>query len=81
MAWHFQKNFFSSFVAQGTDSQLTMVFNLSLLEHAVMCKIVQGQGSQAVQEVDIDDNSFIHSFISSFCKYDHCYATNQNRIK
>jgi len=37
--------------ALGSDGQLTMVFNLSLLEHAVMCKIVQGQGSQAVQEI------------------------------
>jgi len=33
------------------DTQLTMLFNLSLLEHAVMCKIVQGQGSQAVQDI------------------------------
>jgi len=28
-----------------------MIFNLSLLEHAVMCRIIQGQGSHAVQEV------------------------------
>lgn len=37
--------------AVGNESQLTMVFNLSLLEHAVMCRIIQGQGSHAVQEV------------------------------
>lgn len=28
-----------------------MIFNLSLLEHAVMCRIIQGQGAHAVQEV------------------------------
>jgi len=37
--------------AAGNESQLTMIFNLSLLEHAVMCKIVQGQGSSAIQDI------------------------------
>ncbi|XP_057300354.1 MAU2 chromatid cohesion factor homolog [Hydractinia symbiolongicarpus] len=38
--------------AVGNDNQMTLIFNLSLLEHAVMCKIVQGQGAQAIQEVE-----------------------------
>ena len=54
----------------GNESQLTMIFNLSLLEHAVMCRIVQGQGSQAIQEVCC---SYAKSeILSIFTNEQHC---------
>ncbi|XP_066933356.1 MAU2 chromatid cohesion factor homolog isoform X2 [Clytia hemisphaerica] len=37
--------------AVGNENRVTSFFNLSLLEHAVMCRIIQGQGSHAIQEI------------------------------
>jgi len=37
--------------AVGSENQLTLIFQLSLLEHAVMCRIVQGQGANAIQDI------------------------------